>query len=290
MQSVNEELQSTNEELETSKEELQSLNEELATVNAELQTKVADLSRANNDMNNLLAGTGIATVYVDHRLRILRFTPTATRIINLILSDVGRPVAHLVSNLVGHDRLVEDVQAVLDSLIPIEVEVQTKVGDWYTMRILPYRTQENVIEGAVITFVDISGAKKAQDALRESRSHFRQVAESLPHPVWMCRADGLSDYLSPQWIEFTGLPEAQQLGFGWLDQIHAEDRGKLMTAWSKAVAAGEPFKVEFRIRHHAGEYHLFDMRATPLRDAEGRIVKWFGMSFDTQEAHSDPRG
>ena len=128
MQSVNEELQSTNEELETSKEELQSVNEELATVNAELQTKVADLSRANNDMNNLLAGTGIGTVFVDHQLRILRFTPAATQIINLIPSDVGRPVGHIVSNLVGYDRLVADVQAVLDTLVPKEVEVQTTDG------------------------------------------------------------------------------------------------------------------------------------------------------------------
>ena len=101
MQSVNEELQSTNEELETSKEELQSVNEELATVNAELQAKVADLSRANNDMNNLLAGTGIGTVFVDHQLRIQRFTPAVTQVINLILTDVGRPVGHIVSNLVG---------------------------------------------------------------------------------------------------------------------------------------------------------------------------------------------
>src|ERR1039457_5829499 len=105
MQSVNEELQSTNEELETSKEELQSVNEELATVNAELQTKVADLSRANNDMNNLLAGTVIGPVFVDHHLRILRFPPWATRMINLILSDVGRPVSHIVSNLIGYDDL-----------------------------------------------------------------------------------------------------------------------------------------------------------------------------------------
>ena len=101
MQSINEELQSTNEELETSREELQSINEELATVNTELQTKVTDLSRLNNDMNNMLAGTGIATVFVDLQLRILRFTPAATEIINLILGDVGRPVGHLVSNLVG---------------------------------------------------------------------------------------------------------------------------------------------------------------------------------------------
>jgi two-component system CheB/CheR fusion protein len=123
MQSVNEELQSTNEELETSKEELQSVNEELATVNTELQQKVADLSRANNDMNNLLAGTGIGTIFVDHQLRIQRFTPAITQVINLILTDVGRPVGHIVSNLAGYDRLVEDVQSVLNTLESKEIEV-----------------------------------------------------------------------------------------------------------------------------------------------------------------------
>ena len=129
MQSINEELQSTNEELETTKEELQSINEELATVNAELQTKVADLSRANNDMNNLLAGTGIGTVFVDHQLRIVRFTPAATRIINLIAGDIGRPVAHIISNLVGYDSLVEDVRAVLDTLVPKELEAPDHGGN-----------------------------------------------------------------------------------------------------------------------------------------------------------------
>jgi len=168
MQSINEELQSTNEELETSKEELQSVNEELATVNAELQTKVFDLSRANNDMNNLLAGTGVATLFVDHQLRIARFTPAATQLINLIDTDIGRPVGHIVSNLRGYDRLVEDVQAVLDSLVPHEAEVQTKSGGWYLMRMGPYRTLDNVIEGAVITFVDITERKRAELALRDS--------------------------------------------------------------------------------------------------------------------------
>ena len=156
MQSVNEELQSTNEELETSKEELQSVNEELATVNAELQTKVADLSRANNDMNNLLAGTGIGTVFVDQQLRIVRFTPAITKIINLIQSDVGRPVGHIVSNLLGYDALVADAQAVLDTLIAKDLDVQTKAGQWFTLHLMPYRTLENVIEGVVITFVDIT--------------------------------------------------------------------------------------------------------------------------------------
>jgi two-component system, chemotaxis family, CheB/CheR fusion protein len=162
LQSVNEELQSTNEELETSKEELQSVNEELSTVNVELQQRVTDLSRANNDMNNLLAGTGVGTIFVDNELLIQRFTPVVTQLIHLIPTDVGRPVGHIASNLVGYDRLVADVQTVLDNLTPKEIEVQTQAGDWYMLGIRPYRTLENVIEGAVITFVDITRVKKAE--------------------------------------------------------------------------------------------------------------------------------
>ncbi|MBI9109549.1 MAG: PAS domain-containing protein, partial [Spirochaetales bacterium] len=173
MQSVNEELQSTNEELETSKEELQSVNEELSTVNAELQTKVSDLLQANNDVNNLLSGTGIGTVFVDYQLRILRFTPAVTQIINLILTDVGRPVSHILSNLVRYDRLVEDLQEVLNTLVPIKREVQTTSGIWYSLNILPYRTIGNVIEGAVITFLDINDAKKAEEKLKKANDLLR---------------------------------------------------------------------------------------------------------------------
>ena len=176
MQSVNEELQSTNEELETSKEELQSVNEELATVNTELQTKVVDLSRANNDMNNLLAGTGIGTVFVDHQLRILRFTPAASSIINLIRSDVGRPVSHLVANLVGYSSLVADVKDVLDTLVAKEVEVRTAEGKSYAMRIQPYRTLDNVIEGAVISFVDVTEIARAQQTLRQANNDLLRLA------------------------------------------------------------------------------------------------------------------
>ena len=160
-------------ELETSKEELQSVNEELSTVNSELQTKVAELSRANNDMNNLLAGTGIATVFVDQQLRILRFTPAATSIINLIPGDINRPVNHIVSNLAGYDRMAEDVKTVLDTLASKEVEVRTKDGLWYNMRIKPYRTLENIVEGAVITFVDINEMKRTAEDLRETQAKLR---------------------------------------------------------------------------------------------------------------------
>ena len=179
MQSVNEELQSTNEELETSKEELQSVNEELATVNTELQTKVFDLSRANNDMNNLLAGTGIGTVFVDIQLRILRFTPAAGIIINLIPTDVGRPVAHVVTNLVGYTSLVADVQAVLDSLLLKEVEVRSLAGRHYTLRIQPYRTLDNVIEGAVITFQDVTELVESRESLRRLAVVVRDAHDAI---------------------------------------------------------------------------------------------------------------
>jgi two-component system CheB/CheR fusion protein len=207
MQSINEELQSTNEELETSKEELQSVNEELATVNTELQNKVADLSQANNDMSNLLAGTGIGTIFVNHQLRIMRFTPPVTQIINLIPTDVGRPVGHIVSNLLGYDRLVEDIKEVLNSLTPKEVEVQTRAGAWYLLRIRPYRTLENVIEGAVITFTEITEMKRAKEILKESEAIRRLAA--VVHDS--------SDAITLQDMEGNILawnPEAEKM-YGW---------------------------------------------------------------------------
>ena len=226
MQSVNEELQSTNEELETSKEELQSINEELATVNAELQTKVSDLSRANNDMNNLLAGTGIATVFVDHQLRILRFTPTAAGIINLILSDIGRPVGHIVSNLVDYDRLVADTQAVLDTLVQKEIEAQTAEGKWYTLRIQPYRTLENVIEGAVITFIDISEIKKTQEALRKANELLRLsiVVRDAHDAVTVQDLDGNILAWNPGAVRMYGWSEAEALTMNVRDLIPEELR------------------------------------------------------------------
>ncbi|MGV7931372.1 MAG: chemotaxis protein CheB [Spirochaetota bacterium] len=183
MQSINEELQSTNEELETSKEELQSVNEELSTVNSELSIKVADLSRANNDMNNLLAGTGIATVFVDHQLCILRFTPTVNVLINLIQSDVGRPVNHILTNLIGYDSMSADIQSVLDTLIPKAIEVQTEKGDWFRMNIQPYRTIDNVIEGAVINFFDITELKHYQGEIKKQLSEKEALLKEVHHRV-----------------------------------------------------------------------------------------------------------
>ncbi|MDO9143429.1 chemotaxis protein CheB [Rhodoferax sp.] len=221
MQSVNEELQSTNEELETSKEEMQSINEELNTVNSELQTKVGDLSRANNDMNNLLAGTGIATIFVDHSLRILRFTPSASQIINLILSDVGRPVAHIVSNLVGYTSLVADMQEVLKTLVPRETEVQTTNGKSYTLRILPYRTLDNVIEGAVVTFVDVTEVRRTREALQKVNALLRLavVVRDAHDAITVQALDGRIIAWNPGAEQLYGWSEAEALQLNVSDRI-----------------------------------------------------------------------
>ncbi|TCT10147.1 chemotaxis protein CheB [Paralcaligenes ureilyticus] len=221
MQSVNEELQSTNEELETSKEEMQSMNEELTTVNAELQVKVVDLSRASNDLANLLAGTGIGTVFVDHQLRILRFTPAATTIINLIPSDVGRPLAHTVSNLIGYDQLVADAQGVLDTLMPKEVDVQTSQGVWYTMRILPYRTADNVIEGAVVTFVDITEIVGARQALLKSNASLRLavVVRDAHDAITVQDLTGCTLAWNPGAVRMYGWSEAEALTMNVRDRM-----------------------------------------------------------------------
>ncbi|MEI6669906.1 MAG: chemotaxis protein CheB [Acidobacteriota bacterium] len=226
MQSVNEELQSTNEELETSKEELQSVNEELATVNGELQAKVNDLSRANNDMSNLLAGTGIGTIFVDHQLRILRFTPAASQIINLIPSDVGRPVGHIVSNLVNYDTLVADVTDVLARLIPKDFDVKTTDGRWFAMRILPYRTAANVIEGGVLTFVDITDAKRRQEALVKANDLLRLavVVRDAHDAITVQDLDGFIIAWNPGAARLYGWSESDALKMNVRDRIPLEHR------------------------------------------------------------------
>ncbi|MDD5295684.1 MAG: chemotaxis protein CheB [Rhodocyclaceae bacterium] len=167
LQSTNEELQSTNEELTTSKEEMQSLNEELQTVNAELQSKVDDLSRASNDMKNLLDSTDIATVFLDGRLHVRRFTSAATRIVKLIPSDVGRPLSDIVTDL-DYPGLQADAQEVLRTLMYSSKDIAARDGRHFTVRIMPYRTTENMIDGVVITFMDISTAKRLEAELRRN--------------------------------------------------------------------------------------------------------------------------
>ncbi len=167
LQSTNEELQSTNEELTTSKEEMQSMNEELQTVNAELQSKVDEFSKVNNDMKNLLNSTDIATLFLDKNLNIRRFTNEATKIFKLIKGDVGRPFTDLVTDLIYPD-LEADAIEVLRSLTLIEKQIPSKDGRWFSIRVMPYRTYDDRIDGLVITFFNHTNIKQVEIKLHET--------------------------------------------------------------------------------------------------------------------------
>jgi two-component system CheB/CheR fusion protein len=283
MHSVNEELQSTNEELETSREELQSLNEELLTVNNELQEKVSDLSRANDDMNNLLAATGVGTVFVDHQLRIARFTPAATQLINLIPSDLGRPLPHVGSNFVGYDRLAADVQAVLDTLGTIEAEVQVKRGGWYLMRIRPYRTTENVIEGAVLTFVDISERKSAEASLRESQARFHAFVSQASAGVAELGVDGRYHYVNGKLCEMLRYPPEELLQRRVHDLLHPDDRARYAVQFDALVAGGPDFGSDERYVRKDNGVVWTSTRVGAIRSPEGAVRSLVSISFDISE-------
>jgi two-component system CheB/CheR fusion protein len=182
LKSTNEELQSTNEEAMTNKEEMQSLNEELMTLNMQYLSKTEELSQAANDMKNLLDATEIATIFLDHDLVIKRFTPPVHRIVPLLSSDVGRPITHFASSL-RYENLAQDLRLVLDRLTPVEANIQTTLGEWYAMRVLPYRTLDNYISGAVITFTDITALKNLEHQLQISTRFAESIVESMREPL-----------------------------------------------------------------------------------------------------------
>jgi two-component system CheB/CheR fusion protein len=266
---------------------LQSVNEELATVNTELNNKVADLSRSNNDMNNLLAGTGIGTIFVDHKLRIQRFTPTVTQVINLILTDVGRPVGHIVSNLVGYDRLVADLREVLDSLVPKEVEVQTQTGTWYLLRIRPYRTLENVIEGAVITFTEITEMKQAQAALRESEGLRRLavVVRDAHDAITVLDLEGRILAWNPGAERMYGWSQAEALAMNIRD-LTPEGRGVEALAVLRQLSRGEVVE-PYRMARIAKDGRVVEvwLTATALVNGSGSV---YAVATTERELHAQP--
>jgi two-component system, chemotaxis family, CheB/CheR fusion protein len=185
VQSINEELQSINEELETSKEEIQSSNEELTTLNEELHQRNTELNRANDDLSNLLASVQTPIIFVGQDLRIRRFTPAAEKVLNLIATDLGRPIGDIRPNVSIPD-LEPLLAEVIDTVSPRELEVQDKKGRWYSLRVRPYKTLDNKIEGAVLMLVDIDALKRGEETLRQQADLLDQTYE----PILVWRFDG----------------------------------------------------------------------------------------------------
>ncbi|MEI6515458.1 MAG: chemotaxis protein CheB [bacterium] len=293
LQSLNEELQSTNEEFETSKEELQSANEELVTINSEQQTKVAELTRMNNDMVNLLAGTNIATLFLDTKLRVMRFTPAITEIINLLPVDEGRFLGHIRNNLDDYSRLVEDAQGVLDTLMPREIEVRSAAQKWYFVRIQPYRTINNVIEGVVIVFFDITSMKQAQGKQREAESVLRVAMDQSPVGIAIADApSGMLRYMNPAGLGIRGVDAkyllqeidlTKYVSIGSLFDLAGVPLKPDEVPLARAVSHGEASSLEFIVRNAKGEDRIVMANASPVRDEQGKVFAGIAVFQDVSD-------
>ncbi len=238
LQSSNEELQSTNEELTTSKEEMQSLNEELHTVNAELLSKVDDSARVNNDMTNLLNSDEIATLFLDKKLNIRQFTPSATKIFKLIQSDIGRVFTDLVTVL-NYPEISSDGEEVLRTLMFKEKEVTTIDGRWFIVRIMPYRTIDDKIDGLVITFIEITKPKTLEFALKDTLTMLSSLIYSVRGVVLGLSSDGKVIEFNPQAEKLFGKKRNEVIGNKYTDMFIPEQlRGKV-EAELKNLIAGE---------------------------------------------------
>ncbi|WP_159082469.1 chemotaxis protein CheB [Paragemmobacter aquarius] len=218
--SMNEELQSTNEELETSKEELQSFNEELQTVNSQLQHKNQELADTTDTLNNLLASSEIATVFLDRNFCIRWFSPSSKGLLALVDTDIGRPVTHFAWK-VEDDALLPDARLVLQKLTGIDAEVRGSAGRWYLRRVLPYRTHDDRIAGVVIAFVDITERKLAQDAIKEALDYAEAIINTVRHPVMVLDAELRVQSINPAFCEAFSCPPDESNGY----QLHELDHG-----------------------------------------------------------------
>lgn len=219
LQSTNEELQSTNEEALTTKEEMQSLNEELMTINLQYQNKAEELTQLNNDMKNLLDNTEIGTIFLDNQLNILRFTPQVTRLFNMIPGDVGRSITHIVSNF-EYPFLEDAITEVIEKLVGKELEVSTKKDEWYNLRIMPYRTMDNFISGAVVTFTKITPVKAMENKLTSLIDYARNMVNVLPDAALILDKDRKVIVASDTFLEQFKLKEEEIIAEPLMEIIH----------------------------------------------------------------------
>jgi two-component system CheB/CheR fusion protein len=291
--SINEELQSANEELETSKEELQSLNEELITVNAQLQAKISEQEATTNDLSNLLGSTNIAVVFLDTQFRVRRFTPAVYDLLELIPGDIGRPIANLARKFVGTE-LLDDARTVLARLIPLEAEVRSDSGTWYLRRTLPYRTADNHIDGVVITFVDITARRRAEQSVEKSQARLQAIIEQVPTAMLMVDAvHGTLLHANEPAARLLNMSDPQSMiGSDWavaaasFQGTHFDGRQLRPQEWpltrtlAEGVAiAGE--EIEFRLPD--GSPGVLTMSSTPIKDDDGVLVAAVATLFDITE-------
>ena len=278
-QSVNEELQSTNEEFETAKEEMQSINEELQTVNMELSAKNDLLTRLNSDMQNLLESTEIATIFLDDQMRIKGFTPGMTALFHLRDADRARPLTDIVSRL-GYRDLETDVATVLRKVSVIEREVQlADSGATFIMRIRPYRTLDRRVDGVVITFVDITARKDAEDALREHAA----IVEFADDALIGLTLDGIVRSWNPSAERLFGYAARRAVGqpFSFLVADDRVEEQKALLGQARAGKIAGPIETP-RLRRDGSEVAI-DLTVVPIRGADGAVTSLAAAARDIAE-------
>ena len=282
-QSVNEELQASNEELETAKEEMQSVNEELRTINAEMGDKNELLIRLNSDIRNLLDSTQIATIFLDSDLRIKSFTPGMVDLIHLRDSDQGRPLTELVSRL-NYADLELDVRNVLRTLGVVEREVRIgDAGAVLVMRIRPYRTVTNVIDGVVITFVDVTARKLLEDALKESQRRSAAIIDQATAGIAETDLDGRLTLVNPLFCHIVGRTEKELHGLRMHDITHPDDLPQNAILFERAIVEGVRFELEKRYVRPDGSSVWVHNSVSPIVDAEGRVHRMLAVVLEITE-------
>ena len=282
-QSVNEELQSTNEELQTSKEEMQSINEELQTVNAELMAKNDLLSNLNSDLQNLLNSTQIATIFLDDNLRIKNFTPGMADIFRVRSSDRGRPLTDIVS-LLDYGDLRRDTEKVLRELTVLERELELHDrGASFVMRIRPYQTVERVISGVVITFVDITERKKAEQARRVSERRFAAIVNQAA--VGITETDLAGQFLltNTAFNQITGRSAEELQRLRRRELINPQDADAVMARFDRAAGDGEPFGIEYRMLRGNGATTWVHDNVSTLAAADGQPPRVISVTLEIED-------
>jgi len=274
MDAGNEELKSSNEELLSMNEELQSANEELETSKEEIRASSDAVARANADLENLLRSTQIATVFLDDELNIRSFTPAIAEIYSLIPTDIGRPLEKFVPDVKDMPPLPSP-QSVREG-DTVEHTILAHSGKSYIRRVLPYRSHTGQTEGIVVTFNDVT-------QLRESQDLFELLVDASAQIVWITNAEGYVEEDSPSWRTFTGQTYEQWKGHGWLEVIHPDDRDTTMSAWKQVLESGEILSLDYRLRHHSGEYRWTRVRAVAQRNPDGSVKRWVGMNTDIDD-------
>ena len=271
LQAINEELRSATEELETSKEELQSVNEELITVNYELKVKVDETGKVNDDLNNLIASNEIATIFVDSGMRIKRYTPRATDIFNIIATDIGRSLLDITHKL-DYPELADDASTTFETLRPVEREVRSLDGRYYIVRMVPYRTTEDRIEGAVMTYFDISGRREAESRMLAAEGRMRLVAESArDYAIIILDVDGKVTSWNKGAERIFGYSEGEIVGQSVEAIFSDEDRANGMPAEEMRRAREEGRAEDERWhRHKDGTLLYCSGVMSPLRDGESQ--------------------